>query len=467
MSKLKIHSPFDLTLISEIASDDEGSLEKKLALAHETFHERKNWLQTYDRIAILKKTAELLTDQQNDFAMLIAREGGKPLKDAKVEVTRAIDGLLNAAEVLRNFSGNEIPMGLTKASENRWAFTTKEPIGVVAAISAFNHPLNLIVHQVAPAVAVGCPVIVKPAQDTPLSCIELVNLFKEAGLGEGWCQTLITSDVQLSEKLAVDKRISFLSFIGSAKVGWHLRSQLPPGTRLALEHGGVAPVIVHQSADLDQAVKAITKGGFYHAGQVCVSVQRVFVHKSIFSKFVSLFKSEMEKLKVGDPTIEDTDVGPLIRPKEVERVTAWIQEAITMGADLIGGGHLSETTLKPAILLRPSLEAKVSKEEVFGPVVCVYEYEDMDQAIEISNSLPYAFQASVFSKEIDPAMKAAKGLNASAVFINDHTAFRTDWMPFAGRGQSGYGVGGIPYTMKDMTEEKMVVLRYAVPFPPV
>jgi acyl-CoA reductase-like NAD-dependent aldehyde dehydrogenase len=350
-------------------------------------------------------------------------------------------------------------MGLSPASDGRWAFTTKEPIGVVAAISAFNHPLNLIVHQVAPAVAVGCPVIVKPAPATPMSCIALVGLLREAGLGEEWCQTFVTDDNALAERLATDPRVAFLSFIGSARVGWYLRSKLAPGSRCALEHGGAAPVIVDRSADPGAVIEPVVKGGYYHAGQVCVSVQRIFVHESLFEPFVAQLAARVAKLKVGDPLLRDTDVGPLIHPREATRVAAWIEEARAAGARVLGGGRLSETTLAPAVVVNPPREAKLSQLEVFGPVTCVYPFAQIDEAIEIANGLPYAFQASIFSKDIGPALRAARRFDASTVLVNDHTAFRTDWMPFAGRRQSGYGVGGIPYTMREMSEDKMIVLR--------
>jgi acyl-CoA reductase-like NAD-dependent aldehyde dehydrogenase len=333
-------------------------------------------------------------------------------------------------------------------------------MGVVAAISAFNHPLNLIVHQIAPAIAVGCPVIIKPAPATPLSCLELVKLLRQAGLPEVWCQTLITDDNALAESLATDSRIAFLSFIGSAKVGWYLRSKLAPGTRCALEHGGAAPVIVDRSADLSKAIESIVKGGYYHAGQVCVSVQRIFVHKEILTPFMEQYAARVKLLRVGDPLLKETEVGPLIHPREAQRVESWINEAVAKGAKLFGGGRISDTTLIPSVLLNPPVDAKVSQLEIFGPVTCVYEYTELDRAIEIANSLPFSFQASVFSKELAPALRAAQRFEAATVLINDHTAFRTDWMPFAGHKQSGYGTGGIPYSMKDMTQEKMIVLRY-------
>lgn len=459
---LQVVQAFDRAVITGIALDDALALEAKLAAATRLMRDRDAWLKPHQRSAILVRAASLLEARQAHFARLIAREGGKPLSDSAVEVIRAIDGLRNAAEELRGFAGREIPMGLTPASEGRWAFTTREPIGVVAAISAFNHPLNLIVHQVAPAIAVGCPVIVKPAMATPLSCLDLVALLREAGLDEPWCQTFITDDNALAERLATDSRVAFLSFIGSARVGWYLRSKLAPGTRCALEHGGAAPVIVDRSAALDRIIEPIVKGGYYHAGQVCVSTQRIFVHADVMDDFVERFAARVGSLRVGDPALQETDVGPLINPQEANRVMSWIDEAVSGGAVKIGGGRQSETTLLPTILLDPAADAKVSQLEVFGPVTCVYGFQVLDKAIDIANGLPFAFQASVFSNDMGPAMRAAQRLDASTVLINDHTAFRTDWMPFAGRRQSGYGVGGIPYSMEAMSQEKMLVLRYAV-----
>lgn len=456
---LKIVQAFDQKLIAEIPKDTHQTLEKKLKAAQLILKNRDQWLKPYERMHILKRCAELVASKQDFFAQLIAAEGGKPLTDAIIEVTRAIDGLNNAAEELRHFAGKEIPMGLTQASENRWAFTIKEPIGVVAAISAFNHPLNLIVHQIAPAIAVGCPVIIKPASATPLCCIELVKLVHQAGLQDAWCQTLITDDNQLAEQLATSAKIDFLSFIGSAKVGWSLRSKLAPGTRCALEHGGVAPVIVDEHANLSKTIPALVKGGYYHAGQVCVSVQRIFVHQAILQPFLEEFVKSVQALKVGDPLLKETEVGPLIHACETARVSTWIKEAVDSGAQLYGGGRFSETTLNPAILLNPPANAKVSQLEIFGPVTCVYPYDHIDTAIHAANSLPFAFQASVFSDLLSPALKAAERLNASTVLINDHTAFRTDWMPFAGLKHSGYGVGGIPWSMEEMAHEKMIVFK--------
>lgn len=456
---LNVVQAFDRARIAELPTDDAATLERKLATARARFLDRAGWLQPHERMGVLHSLADLVEKRRDAFAMLIAREGGKPYSDACVETDRAIDGIRNAADLLRTWGGVEIPMGLTPASESRRAWTIKEPIGAVAAISAFNHPLNLVVHQIAPAIATGCPIIIKPATATPLCCVDLVKLVHEAGMPNGWVQTLLPESRALSEAFATDPRIAFLSFIGSAKVGWRLRSILAPGTRCALEHGGVAPVIVDQSADLDEIIEPIVKGGYYHAGQVCVSVQRIYVHAALKLDFIERMAVRVDQLRVGDPTRADTEVGPLITPEEAKRVESWIDEAATAGARRIGGGRLSDTTLKPTILVEPPRDAKVSTHEVFGPVTCVYGFDEIDDAIAAANSLPVAFQASIFANDLRVAFKAAERLDASAVMVNDHSAFRADWMPFAGRRESGYGTGGIPFTAEEMTAEKMIVFK--------
>jgi len=340
--------------------------------------------------------------------------------------------------------------------------TRHEPIGVVVAISAFNHPINLIVHQVGPAIAAGCPVIVKPAEDTPLSCYELVKLLHQAGLPPAWCQVIAVDNTDVAAALASDARVGFLSFIGSARVGWMLRSRLAPGARCALEHGGAAPVIVAADADLDDALPLLAKAGFYHAGQVCVSVQRVYAHSSIARQLAEQLAAQGNAMTVGDPTLAETDVGPLIRHAETDRVHDWVEKAIAAGAEKLSGGNkLSASCYQPTVLFNPPENTEVSRQEIFGPVICVYPYDDIDQALQRANALDFAFQAAVFTRDIDTAMHAFRQFNASAVMVNDHTAFRVDWMPFAGLRHSGLGVGGIPYTFEDMQVSKMLLLRSA------
>src|SRR5215468_11053718 len=393
---LPVYQAFDRVQFAEVATDGAEDLEGKLARASEIFAARDGWLKPHQRVAVLQDLAKRLDVERERFTRLIAREGGKPYTDAAIEVARAIDGVRDGADELRNFGGREIPM----------------------------------------AIATGCPVIVKPANTTPLCCLEFVKLVHAAGLPEALCQSFVPPDNVLAERLALDQRVAFLSFIGSARVGWALRSKLPPGTRCALEHGGSAPVIVDRDVDIEAVVSPIVKGGYYHAGQVCVSVQRIFVHADVYDGFVDELSTRVAKLRVGDPLLPETDVGPLILPKEVERVASWVDEATRAGARVaVGGRALSQTTYQPTVLLEPPPTARVTCEEVFGPVTCVYRFAELDDALERANGLPLAFQASVFTNRLDVALRAAERLDAATVLINDHTAFRSDWM------QSGYGIG--------------------------
>lgn len=456
---IDVVNPFSLERIGTVETSDWDQIDAMLDTAHNLFRQRDGWLPAYKRIDILKKTARLMEDRFDELALLIASEGGKPLVDAKVEVKRAIDGVGLCVHEIGQTTGTEIPMDLTEAGSGRIAFTQREPIGVVVAASAFNHPLNLIVHQVAPAVATGCPVIVKPAMDTPLSCETFVAMLHEAGLPQDWCRDVVCSNA-VAEMMITDPRVGFFSFIGSARVGWMLRSKLAPGTRCALEHGGAAPVIVAEDVQIDAMIPLLAKGGFYHSGQVCVSVQRVFAPAARAEEIAQKLAEAAKALKVGDATDPTVDCGPLIRPGEVDRVEDWVNEALDGGARLLAGGkRLGETTYAPTVLLDPPADARVSQQEIFGPVICVYSTDSIPQAIEAANSLPYAFQAAVFTQSLDTAMQAVRQLDATAVMVNDHTAFRVDWMPFAGRRQSGYNTGGIGYTMHDMTQDKMAVIK--------
>ncbi|MFN7097917.1 MAG: aldehyde dehydrogenase family protein, partial [Gammaproteobacteria bacterium] len=297
---LEVHAPYDGKLLATIATAGSSQIEQALASAYELFRNKQARLPLPERISILEKLQNFMLLHQEELAVGAAAEGGKPLIDSRVEVSRAIDGVKICIQTLRTDAGHVIPMDFNAGSANRMAFTQYEPIGVVVAISAFNHPVNLIIHQVVPAVASGCPVIVKPSAETPLSCLRIVSLLYEAGLPAEWCQALIIPDNDLATKLVTDSRVAFLSFIGSARVGWTLRSKLAAGTRCALEHGGVAPVFVAADADIDVAVNSITKGGFYHAGQVCVSVQRIFVHQDIVKPFAEKLANKAKSLVIGD-----------------------------------------------------------------------------------------------------------------------------------------------------------------------
>lgn len=458
--ELTVTAPYDGSKIATVPRSDAAAIEQALSTAHGLYRDRDSWIPKVERIAILRRAMTIMKDRAEELALQAAREGGKPLVDSQVEIDRAIDGIEVCIETMRTETGSLIPMNINPASAGHVAFTQYEPIGVVVAVSAFNHPFNLIVHQVAPAVATGCPVIVKPASATPLSCFAFIEILHEAGLPKQWAQAIVPENNDLSTKMVTDPRVGFFSFIGSGKVGWSLRSQLAPGTRCALEHGGAAPVIIAKDADLEANLPRLAKGGFYHAGQVCVSVQRVFAHADIAQKVAEGLAALGDKMKVGDPTASDTEVGPIINHGECNRIDDWVQAAVAGGATLVSGGKkLSDSCYTPTVLLDPPEDANVSKLEIFGPVICVYSYTDMDAAIDRANSLPVSFQAAVFTRDIDTAMRVYKRIDGTAIMVNDHTAFRVDWMPFAGARESGHGVGGIPYTIHEMQIEKMMVLR--------
>lgn len=453
-----IVSPFDRKPITQVGFMNEAQAFENLDTLVRTFREQKV-PKTHERIAILKACAERMKSMRERFADLIAWEGGKPLKDARVEVDRAIGSVTWAAEEAGRIAGKEIPMRASAAASGHVAFTYPEPIGVVLAISAFNHPLNLIAHQVAPALAVGCPVMVKPASATPLSCLHFLELLYESGLPPEICLPLI-ADGTVAESVARSPEIAFLIFIGSSDVGWHLRSVLTPGARFALEHGGTAPVIIDESADLKKAIPILLRGAYYHSGQVCVSVQRIFVHEKVIDAFKEEFIAGVKRLKVGNPREESTDCGPIIRERDLEKIEKRVTAAVKNGARLITGGRrLNETCYEPTVLEDPHADDPVMTEEIFGPVACIRKFSDLEKVISEINSVKWKFQAAVFTENLDRAMHFAKGIRASAVMVNESTTFRVDWMPFRGDGPSGFGTGGIPFSMHDLVTEKMIVIK--------
>ena len=462
MSTIEVTSPFDGKVVGNVKFSTVEEVQTAIDLAHSTFEDHKNALTKHKRVQILENLVEIMSSQIEELTILCASEGGKPYMDSKVEIHRAINGVKLAIEAMGTFEGKEIAMGHTVSSANRMAYTFKEPIGVVAAVSAFNHPFNLAIHQVIPAIAVGCSVIIKPATQTPMSAIKLVELLKEAGLPDGWAQAVVCDRVA-GELLATSPKINFLTFIGSGKVGWYLNSKVANGTRVALEHGGVAPVIVEKDADLDELIPALTKGGFYHAGQVCVSVQRVYVHKDIMDEVAKRLSDSASKLIVGDQLDPNTEVGPLINHNEVNRIEEWVNEAVKSGGKVLTGGkRISDSLFEATVILNPSDDAIISKNEIFGPVVCLYTYDDIEVAFDRANALEVSFQAAIFTKNIDTALLAVKRLSGTAVMVNDHTAFRVDWMPFGGAKASGLGMGGIHHSMIEMSKEKLMVIKSPV-----
>ena len=458
-AELQVFSPYTRELIDTIPMHGESDAESMVARAHAAFMNRDSHIPLHERIAILERLIPIMEESAESLTIMATKEGGKPYLDSKVEVMRAIQGVKSAIDTMRTMHGNEIPMGITASSQHKFAVTIHEPIGIVFAISAFNHPLNLIVHQVIPAIAAGAPVIVKPASSTPRTCLTFIEMIHKAGLPKEWCQALICPS-NLAQKLVSDSRIAFLSFIGSSEIGWKLRSLLAPGMRCALEHGGMAPSILAEDMHIDECVEKIVKGAMYHSGQVCVSTQHLHVHESAVDDVVSALRERVSRLKVGNPLQADSEAGPLIHPNEVHRVYEWIQEAIKGGARLICGGEaMTETMFEPTVLLNPPKDGAVSNSEIFGPVLCVHSHASIDEAISKINASPFGFQASIFTKNSDIAFKVMTSLNASAVMHNDHTAFRVDWMPFGGRNMSGLGWGGIPHSIKEYSREKMLVFH--------
>ena len=459
MEKLKVVNPYSLEVIEEIEYDSWEIVEGALERAYDTFRNSKGHIPKYKRIAIIESLYELIRQERTQIIKIAVEEGGKPYKDTIVEINRALNGIKLAINAIENLHGKIIPMGHTESSANRMAYTKLEPLGVVLAISAFNHPINLIIHQVVTAIAIGAPVIIKPALKTPLTCKFLVEIIYKAGLPVDWCQLIICKN-KLTERMAADKKIAYVSFIGSYRVGWQLRSRISAGTKIALEHGGVASVIIEKDADLEALIPGLVKGAYYHAGQVCVSVQRIYVHNNIMEDFLNQFLATVKKLKTGDPIKKKTDIGPLILPEELERVDRWVKDAVLEGGRILYGGKaISNVCYEPTILLEPAAYSYVTTEEIFGPVVSVYNFKNRKNVIKKVNALPFSFQSAIYTSNIDNAMFYANKLKANTVMVNDHSAFRVDWMPFGGSELSGQGTGGIEFSMRDMCKEKLIVLK--------
>jgi acyl-CoA reductase-like NAD-dependent aldehyde dehydrogenase len=456
----EIYSPNDGKLLCKVQQGTEEDIQNILSHT-KNIQKTISSLLPYERSEILKKTAQNLQEIQDQLAFVIASEGGKPLKDAKVEVQRAIGTLELCAEETLRLSGETIPMERSSSGKDHISFTMRDPIGPVLAISAFNHPLNLIAHQVGCALAAGCCVVLKPAPATPMSAHFLEEALKKAGLPSGGLRVVL-AEIPLVEKLVSSPVFDYVSFIGSAKVGWNLRKILAPGTRLALEHGGQAPALIREDADIDHAVTTLTRGAFYHAGQVCISTQIIYVHESLFKNFLQKFKESALNLKVGNATDIETDVGPLIRTSEVTRLQSWIEEAIQQGASCELGNKISgnlKQYLSPTILSNVPSHSKLMTEEAFGPVVCVNSFRDENQVLDDINSSDYLFEASLFTKNISRALQIAKKISTMTFVINNHTAFRVDQMPFGGHKKSGLGMGGVKYSIEEMTRLKQVIIK--------
>lgn len=456
----ELYSPNDGKLLTKVQEGTESDIEHILKET-KSIQKKMEKLRPFERAAILKKVVQELKNQEETLALVIASEGGKPLKDAKVEASRAIATIELCAEETLRLEGEMVPMERTAAGKGHLAFTVRDPIGPVLAISAFNHPLNLIAHQVGTAIAAGCSVVLKPASSTPISAYYLSEAFKKAGLPENGIR-VITAPVPLIEKLVASKEFDFVSFIGSAKVGWEMRRKIAPGTRISLEHGGQAPVIIREDADIETCVPSLIKGAFYHAGQVCISTQRIFVHEKNYQKFLDQFTEAAKGLVTGSAMDEKTDVGPLIRPEEVKRLQKWIQEALALNAKLVLGNTVigeKNQYLLPTILTNVPRTATIMTDEAFGPVVCINSYNDENELLEYLNENTYIFEAALFTKDISSALRIAQEIKTMTFVINNHSAFRVDQMPFGGHKESGLGMGGVKYALEELTRTKQIIIK--------
>lgn len=455
MNELTVYHPYDRSVLR--AYSLKSAAEGAAVLGR---MKKLKPLPRYERLVILERAAELLKSGFERWVELVVSESGKPVTDAKVEVWRAVEGVRSAAAYLRFMSGKETPMDLTRSASGRTMFSIHEPAGPVFAVSAFNHPLNLAVHQAVPAIAVGAPVLLKPALTTPSAAFALRDVFLQAGLPPGYFEALVC-DNEATALLARSRDVGRFSFIGSAAVGWALRAQLAPGVEGVFEHGGAAPVIIEPDADSELAGYLLLSGGYYHAGQVCVSVQRVFVHEYLYDEFAEKFSRAVRTLRAGDPFDDATVVGPLVTPEAMARVRASVEKSLAAGAELLAGGvERTATVYAPTLLGRVPEHAPAMSEEIFGPVVALSSYSDMDEAVARANRLPFAFQAAVFTQNIDRAFSIARKLKATAVMVNDSTTFRADWAPFGGYEESGMGFGGIPQTMDFYSRAKSLVFRH-------
>jgi acyl-CoA reductase-like NAD-dependent aldehyde dehydrogenase len=409
------------------------------------------------RAEVLERAAQLVASRAETFARTICLEAGKPIKQARGETARCIDTLTFAAVEARSLAGEVVPMGASSSGGGKFGVIVREPIGVVGAISPFNFPLNLVAHKLAPAIAAGCPVVLKPASSTPLSALLLAQTLADAGLPDGFLSVIPGGGGSVGNALVDHPDVPMISFTGSPPVGWGIR-QRQPRKEVALELGNSTPVIVMADADLELAATKLAGSGFTHAGQSCISVQRVYVEASAMDRFRDLFVTAVEALVVGDPMDDDTDVGPVIDRDNRDRVAEWIDEATRAGAGVLTGGSVSEGLLAPTVLEDISPEMKVSCEEVFGPVVGLARFDTVDQAIDLANGSPFGLQAGIFTARPDAAMGWARRLHFGGVLINETPTFRADQMPYGGVKDSGNTREGPHFAVQHMTEPKLIVM---------
>ncbi len=451
-----VKSPFDGHAVGEVAVGDARDIDDAIERAFAARETLREW-PLHARVQLLQQTAARIRDRAEELARGIALEAGKPIALARAEVARAAITFEVAASEARRFSGEVVPMDLEPRGEGRLAFTLRVPRGVVAAISPFNFPLNLVAHKLAPALAVGAPVILKPAPQAPLTALTLVEWLLELGCPPAALSAIHCAPA-IAERMVRDERVAVLSFTGSDRVGWYLKS-VAGRKHVALELGGNAPCVIDETCDWSAVVKPVGLAAFGYAGQVCVKAQRLFVHESRFPEFVELLVAFAGKLPCGDPLDERTIVGPLIDDAQVERVLAWIAEARSSGAKLLSGGTREGRIVRPTVLTDVREDARVCSEEIFGPVAIVESFRSFDDVLERCNASRYGLQAGLFTNDLSRALLAARKLDFGGVIVNDTSSFRIDSMPYGGSKHSGIGREGPRSAMEEFTEVRTVVLR--------
>lgn len=452
-----LKSPYSSEAIAEIPLATKEELNEAISSAYKA-RKKMAKMPIHQRVAILEKLVELLNEKSEEAARIIALEAAKPIKTAREEVKRTIQTYKFAAQEAVRIGGETISLDAAPGGENRLAYTVKEPLGVIGAITPFNFPMNLVAHKVGPAIATGNTIVLKPATQTPLSSLFLAELLQEAGLPDGALNVVTGSGSVVGEGIVLDHRVNMVTFTGSPSVGIGIRSRAGL-KRTTLELGSNAAVIIDQDTDIDKIVKRCVQGAFSNQGQVCISLQRIYVHESQYDEFVNKLVDETSKLKVGDPLEETTDVSALISEKDVQRTLTWIQEAKDGGAIVATGGYSEGNALYPTIILNTSPEMQVSCQEVFAPIVIVNKVGSVKEAIEYVNNSRYGLQAGIYTKDIYQALDAAEELEVGGVIINDIPTFRVDHMPYGGVKESGTGKEGIKYAIEEMTEMKLVVIN--------
>lgn len=449
-----VTSPYDGSVVATVCKPTGRDVEDAVAAADACFEESRK-LPVHARAEALMHISARLRERTDEVAEIIAAEGGKPLKWAKVEAARASSTFRWAAEEIRR--GQEEIMRLdTEASlGSRLGIVRRFPLGPVLGISPFNFPVNLVAHKLAPALAVGAPIVLKPASATPLGALLLGEMFLETDLPPAMCQVITIGGGETS-KIATDARFKKISFTGSSDVGWELKAKGKQA--ITLELGGNAGVIVHDDADLEHAAQRVAFGGYYQAGQSCIAVQRVLVHESVAERFNELLVAEIGKLRTGDPLDPDTDVGPVIDREALDRISAWVDEAVQAGAEVLIGGKREDPFYLPTVLSNTAPNMKVRCEEIFGPVITVGTYSDFETAIGEVNNSKYGLQAGLFTKDIDRIMLAHRDIVVGGLIVNDVSSFRADQMPYGGSKDSGYGREGLRYAMQEMTEPRILVI---------